>query len=883
MKRLKGFGAASLFAAMPTLAYAQTTALSPFEGMSALFFGFLIGAILSATAYLFFIWVVMRDRGQVFLITFLLCLCINILTSNDPLMAQIGVVDQSAKEFLSNLSLTASWIFALFFTFYFLELDINSPSFKTPFLFIGLFLLFVLFYSLIDPALCYYLLSAIGTLVVIAILIAGIAGIRNGTSGSMVHIIAFICFLVGILAEPSYVLGFLDTRSGVKSVISVSFALSSLMFAIVVATQFAARQDEKEKALEVSNERFALATRGANEGLFDWNLQTGEVFFSDQFRKIVGFRLVNGAEGLKTWVRMIQAPYRRNLTDTVRRFRRNASAVTITVEYLMRRPNGDKRWLHSKAVAVRDKNTHKIIRMVGSTSDITERKTGEFALLASEARFRSIIEAHPVPVIIVSLQSGNILYAAPGSEQLLRMKREDIEKNMLDRFMPVSADRLKISELIMSGAIVDSFETTMTRGDGAEIPAAISARKIAYQQENAMVMGIYDLTEAKKAETQIAQQQEALQQSEKMAALGGLLAGVAHELNNPLSVVVGQSTLLMEGAPEPKVASRAEKIFKAADRCSRIVKSFLALARRKPPERKMVNINQIVRGSLELLGYQFKTGEITISSNLDAGLSEAIGDSDQLTQVVTNLVLNAAQALDGWKGLRRIAVTTSQDSTHLSLIVADTGPGIPHEIRSRVFEPFYTTKSSKGGTGVGLSLCLNIVSAHGGELTLTDTEGGGATFTVRLPLGSKASEEADNTAGEAHADEAPLKILIVDDEIELAQTLADLLEPLGHQVDIAINGEVAMEKLRKNGFDLIISDLRMPVMDGPALYSAIEHELPMYKNRIIYVTGDTLSTHVQEFLSAHVFPVVEKPYRLKDIRRSMGEVIENIKKQEAVG
>ncbi len=882
MKGIRGLGAASAFAAMPTLAFAQSSAASPFETMSALFFGLLIGAIMSAAAYLFFIWVVMRDRGQVFLMTFLLCLCVNILTSNDPLMAQIGIDEPTAKEFLSNLSLTASWIFALFFTFYFLELDINSPGFKTPFLFIGLFLLFVLFYSLVDRALSYYLLSSIGTVVVVAILLAGIAGIRNDTSGSMVHIIAFICFLVGILAEPAYVLGFIETRSSVKTVISLSFALSALMFSIVVASQFAARQDEKEKALEVSNERFALATRGANEGLFDWNLVTGEIFFSDQFRKIVGYRLVNGAEGLKTWIRMIQAPYRRNLTDTVRRFRRNASAITLTVEYLIRRPNGDQRWLHSKAVAVRDK-THKIVRMVGSTSDITERKKSEFALLASEARFRSIIEAHPVPVLIVSLQSGDLLYAAPGSEQLLRMKREDIEKTSLDRFMPDPAARGKVMELISSGDPVDSLETQMIRGDGEEIPAALSARHITYQQENAMVMGIYDLTESKKAEAQIAQQQEALQQSEKMAALGGLLAGVAHELNNPLSVVVGQSTLLMEGAPETKVATRAEKIFKAADRCSRIVKSFLALARRKPPERKMVNLNQIVRGSLELLGYQFRTGEITIQPNLDMALSEAIGDSDQLTQVVTNLVLNATQALEGWKGARRITVSTSQTDTHIALVVADTGPGIPHEIRTRVFEPFYTTKSGKGGTGVGLSLCLNIVSAHGGEIIISDTEGGGATFTIRLPKAGKAGTEAENAAGEGSVETSILKVLLVDDEVELAQTLADLLEPLGHQVDIAANGEIAMEKLRKNAFDLIISDLRMPVMDGPGLYAAIEHELPIYKNRIIYVTGDTLSTHVQEFLGAHVFPVVEKPYRLKDIRRSMGELLEKIKNQGTAG
>jgi PAS domain S-box-containing protein len=875
---LGGWGLALLFILLPGIAVAQTVppAVSGADPIAALLSGLLIGAVLSAAAYLFFIWVVMRDRGQVFLIAFLVCLCVNIFSSNNLMVESVGIYDLIGREFLSNLSLIASWLFALAFTYYFLELDINAPGFRIPFALMGSFLLAIIVYSLIDRALIYYLLSFIGTLVITAILIAGLVGVQNETSGSMVHIIAFVCFLGGVLAEPAYVLGLLRTRAQVNDAASISFALSSMMFAIVIASQFAARQDEKEKALALSNERFALATRGANEGLFDWNLLTGEIFFSDQFRKIVGFRLENGSEGMKRWIRMIQKPYRRTVTDTFRRFRRTASAVTLTVEYCVRRPGGDQRWLHSKAVAVRDKITHKIMRVVGSTSDITERKKSEFALLASEAKIRSIIEAHPVPVLIVALKTGSIFYAAPGASRLLGMKREDIERTALDRFMPDPEVRHRISKLIESGEAVEAVETMISRGDGAELPAEISARSIIFQEEQAMVMGINDMTERKKDEAKIAQQQEALQQSEKMAALGGLLAGVAHELNNPLSVVVGQSTLLMEGAPEPKVATRAEKIFKAADRCSRIVKSFLALARRKPPERKIVNLNNVIRGSLELLGYQFKTGEINIQANLDPTASETVGDSDQLTQVVTNLVLNAAQAMDGWKGERKINVTTSRADEFLFLTVVDSGPGIPHDLRTRVFEPFFSTKSGKGGTGVGLALCLNIISAHGGDIVISDTPGGGATFTVKLPLGSKEEEETrESVQGESGAEAGPVSVLLVDDEVELAQTLADLLEPLGHSVDIAANGSIAMEKLRKRKFDLIISDLRMPVMDGPSLYKALEHELPSYLNRIIYVTGDTLSTHVQEFLSAHVFPVVEKPYRLKDIRRSMGELLKN--------
>jgi len=854
--------------------------------MSVLFFGLLIGIVIAAAAYLFFIWIVMRDRGQVSLILFLLSIGLNIFVINDMLMHKIGV-SETLHLFLTNLSVIISWIFALFFTYYFLDLEANEPVFKTPYIILGALLIFVLFYSVLDNspdgrARIYLIMPPLGTAVLIGILVGGLSGIRDGTSGSLVHILAFTCYLGGILAEPAYALGYLQTAADTHSATYISFALSAMIFSIVVTSQFAARQDEKEKALAISNERFMLATRGANEGLFDWNLMTGEIFFSDQFRRILGFRLPNNAKGLKKWVRMMMPAYRRHVIETMRRFRHNAKANTLNVEYCIKQQGGEQRWLHSKAVAVRDRGTQKILRLVGSTNDITERKKNEFALLASEARFRSITEAHPVPVLIVGLGAGMIFYAASGAVQLTGMKQEDLKRLTLERLIPSAEIRKQIIAQITAGAAVDMLETEIQRPDGALIPVAVSARHITYQDQHAMVIGLYDLTESKKAEAQIARQQEALQQSEKMAALGGLLAGVAHELNNPLSVVVGQSTLLMEGAPEAKVAARAEKIFKAADRCARIVKSFLALARRKPPERKKVDVNPIIHGSLELLGYQLRTSDIAVRADLDPRTCEVIGDSDQLTQVFTNLILNAAQALDGWQGKHEIGVSSRREKDgRVSVVVADTGPGIPADIRTRIFEPFFTTKGGKGGTGVGLALCLNIVSAHGGEIVISDTEGGGATFTVKFPSADEVRLDDAGTNEEAAAALAPISVLIVDDEIELAQTLADLLEPEGLKVDIAINGAVALDKLRVRKVDAIISDLRMPVMDGPALYEALKRELPSYLNRIIYVTGDTLSSHVHDFLSANAVPVVEKPYRLKDIRRTLSDLLKNAAQAES--
>lgn len=853
------------------------------EKFSSLVFGLFIGVMLTASFYLFFIWVVMRDRGQVFLMFLLLCLAVNIASTNDTFMDQLGFHGEDTRQLLQNYSMIFSCIFSIFFTYYFLEVDIHHPGFRAPFYILVSLLIAVLVYSALDQNMVHFALPALGTLTTAAVLAAGIASLRSGISGSFTHIIAFLFFLAGGLAEPLYDLGFITRVDSSNDLTYASFSMAAMMFAIVIASQFAARQEEKEKELAISNERFTLATKGANEGLFDWNLNTGEVFFSDQLRKIIGTRLENSPKGLFKWLRIIAPADGKVVREALRRFRHNRNINTINIEYRVADKNGTRRWLHTKAVAMRQPENGKIIRLVGSTSDVTARKQSEVALRASEARFRSITEAHPVPVMIVGLKESAVLYASPGAEHLLGVPHDMIIHALLDRFLAPEA-REDLWKAMQEGNDVDLKEVVLNRADGSTLPAALSARRINYQNEAAMVIGLYDLTERNRAAAQIAKQEEALQQSEKMAALGGLLAGVAHELNNPLSVVLGQATLLTEGAQEPKVVARAEKIFKAADRCSRIVKSFLALARRKEPERKRVGLNNLIQASLELLGFQLRTENIETVLELEAALPEINGDPDQLTQVFTNLILNAAQAMQGWAGRRRIAIRSwHTQENHVMVSIADTGPGVPQEIRTRIFEPFFTTKGNKGGTGVGLSLCLNIIESHGGRVLLSDTDGGGATFTLELPMAEHAGQADTGAVLEKAKLPSNLRILLVDDEIEIAQTLADLIEPEGFHIDLASNGMIALEKLRKSAYDAIISDLRMPVLDGPGLHAALAKEMPAYTHKIIYVTGDTLSTHVQAFLNENPVPVIEKPYRLEDIRRAIAALLKENTGQRNMG
>ncbi|MGE4350891.1 MAG: ATP-binding protein [Bdellovibrionales bacterium] len=841
-----------------------------------LVFGIFLGVMFTASLYLFFIWVVIHDRGQVFLILLLLCLGINMAVTNDAIPRLLGLAQSSQLGWMQNYSLLLAYFFGLIFTYHFLEIDTNAPFMKAPILLACILDLLTLVLLTFSQDYLNFLIPIISVLSIAVILFSGLGALYNGASGSLSHITAFLAFLVGTVAMPLYDLGVLLYEQSAQNLVYLGFSIAAMMFAIVIAVQFATRQEEKEKALEISNERFSLAAKGSNEGLFDWQYKTDKLYISDQLRHILHLTRDTTPKTFRGWMRLIHPQDRRIVKKALHKLLDSKGTSSLSFE--VRVQQGDKHvcWIHTKMVAVQSRNRQTIERLVGSIGDVTQRKHSEVELRASEVRFRSITEAHPVPVMIATVQDNAILYASPGAEQLLGLPPAMLTSHTLDRFIARANEREEILNIIRDKHDVDMKEVTLTRWDGELLPVALSARPITYRNQEAMVVGLYDLTESKKAAAQIAQQQEALQQSEKMAALGGLLAGVAHELNNPLSVVMGQTTLLIEGQQEEKIVRRAEKIFKAADRCSRIVKSFLALARRKPPEHKSADLNSILNGSLELLGYQFRNENVELTLELDPNLPAVIADADQMTQVFTNIALNAAQALHEWEGPHKLTIRSTYlaDSQQVQFSFMDTGPGIPEDLRKRVFEPFFTTKGGLGGTGVGLALCANIISGHSGLLAIEETPGGGATFIVTLPAAqTQETRKAETGTTPEEEKNEKLRLLLVDDEVELAQTLADLLEPDGHDIDLAINGKVALEKLQKSPFDIIISDLRMPVLDGPGMYAQMARSMPQYLNKIIYVTGDTLSPHVNAFLKETPVPVIEKPYRLKDVRQAISDLL----------
>ena len=381
-----------------------------------------------------------------------------------------------------------------------------------------------------------------------------------------------------------------------------------------------------------------------------------------------------------------------------------------------------------------------------------------------------------------------------------------------------------------------------------------------------------DVTDQRRAEAALAAQQVQLHQSEKLAALGQLLAGVSHELNNPLAAVIGQASLLAEDLEGTAHAERVGKIRRAADRCARIVQSFLAMARQKAPEYRTLALADLVRQAVELTEYQMRAANVTVRVDLEPRLPPIEADPDQFHQVLVNLLTNARQALDGIAGERSIGIVARRTGAKVRLRIADTGRGIPRELRGRIFDPFFTTKDIGTGTGIGLSFSLGIVEAHGRTLELEESDVG-TVFAITLPAARQgAAADPAETAG---ARQSRGRALVIDDEADIADTLGDMLTRMGLDVTAAIGGKAGLAALDDGArYDLILSDIRMPDVDGLAIHAWIGRNRPDLLGALAFVTGDTLGGEVSAFLAGAGCPVLEKPFTAAALRALVQRMIE---------
>jgi two-component system NtrC family sensor kinase len=560
------------------------------------------------------------------------------------------------------------------------------------------------------------------------------------------------------------------------------------------------------------------------------------------------------------------SPYRHE--DALALMRRAADGEQLRIEWPGRAKDGVVRW---HEVFVKRATIAGHDRILALARDINARKMAEAALTASEEQYHSMFKAS-IDGLALWTASGEIVATNPA---LWRMYGyHDIDAAAFTAHGPNAPCAYPEFLCLVRGDGSLHAELTDQRKDGSPLELELHGIVMHYQGEPHVLTIARDITDKKRAAEELARQRESLYQREKLAALGALLAGVAHELNNPLSVVVARAVLLEEQG-DRRTRTAAMKIRTAAERCGRIVRTFLAMARQQQPERGPVAINDVVTAALDITSYALRTSSVEVSLDLANDLPLIPADADQLHQVLLNLIINAQQSLQEQTPPRRLCITTRyvRVTETIRVIVTDNGAGIPEAVRARIFEPYFTTKPTGVGVGVGLAVSLGIVEAHGGTLTVDCPKHGGAAFTVALPVSpieAPVTVEDDSAPGPA----ASRRILIADDEAEIRETLADILTRERHRVVSVSSGREALALMSTEKFDVILTDIRMPGLDGHALYQEIERRWPERASSVVFVTGDTLASSSREFAVRSGRPVIEKPFLPSDVRRVVAELCE---------
>ena len=541
-----------------------------------------------------------------------------------------------------------------------------------------------------------------------------------------------------------------------------------------------------------------------------------------------------------------------------------------------------------------------VVAIITFGRDVTELKQRELELAAklqelqtSEA-LKSAIVDHALVALITADRDGRIVDFNPSAEAMFGHTRADvIGRKVSDVVIPGrfrGPHEAGMQRMQAGGApqvLGKRLELHALRADGSEFPIEMVLWRTDVSHATLYTASIVDVTERQTSAREIERQRDALRQSEKLSAMGSLLAGVAHEMNNPLAIVLGRAGMLEERCDEPGTPSIAELrndarlIREAAERCGRIVRTFLNMARSRPAERSSVALNDMVQAAAEMLQYGYRTHGIAFELDLDKALPPVMADPGQIGQIVLNLLVNAQQALVGREGMRRVFVKTGVEPTRETreprvwLRVVDNGPGVAEALRTRIFEPYFTTKAEGTGTGIGLAVSRSMARAHGGDLVLDPARGneGGASFRLSLPVSGVADASIAQAALPEPIVARQARVLVVDDEAELASLMREMLESAGYDVATAESGAVALELLRTARFDGIVSDLRMPDIDGAGLWREVVARHPQLARRMLFVTGDTLSPEAREFLRHSHCPSLDKPFSKADLLGRLAKLL----------
>jgi two-component system NtrC family sensor kinase len=504
-----------------------------------------------------------------------------------------------------------------------------------------------------------------------------------------------------------------------------------------------------------------------------------------------------------------------------------------------------------------------LIGTVATLRDITDPKRAQDTLARSEARYRHLVESASDAIVTLDA-NGRFTTVNHAAENISGYKREELVGQWFAPMLPDDdlPKALGHFQQALSGE-TGLFESQFYRKDG-EI-RTISITYSTPQKDEEVLCLIRDVTDQKML-------QEQLIQSEKMSAIGQLVSGVAHELNNPLAGISAFAQLLLaEKRFPPDQRTAAETIYSEARRASRIVQNLLTFARQHKAEKVPTAINQVLDDTLELRGYELRVRGIDVRREYDESIPETMADAHQLQQVFLNLITNAEQAMEQRDGHHhRLTVSTRRNGDAIRIEVEDTGAGIPANLIERIFNPFFTTKPTGSGTGLGLSISLGIVREHEGKIWAENSPQSGARFVVEVPISEPrpSGEHASITHVQLQGADS-LRVLVIDDEASVRVSLQRYLAGKGHQVETTASGEDGLLRLKASKYDAVILDMRMPDLSGEQLYERLRSNDPSHAERVIFTTGDLVNEQMRRFLDGTGRPCVSKPFEFASFDQAL--------------
>jgi len=634
-----------------------------------------------------------------------------------------------------------------------------------------------------------------------------------------------------------------------------------------------------EQALRKSEERYALAIAGANDGIWDRDFETGEVHFSPRWKSILGYEDHEIPNDVTEWKSRIHGDDYPKVMNSLTGYLQG-QLPCYEVEFRLRAKDGGYRWVQSRGACLRDERG-KPSRIAGSHTDITYRKQMEEAIRSSEKKYRKIFEESKDVIFIFDADTRMVDINSSASELFGYTREELFSLDIANDLYCCPEDRERFLRSLFANGYVKDMEACLKRSDGGRLAVHVSASLLRDAED--VITGymgiIHDMTEHKKLEQQ-------LLHAQKMESIGLLAGGIAHDFNNLLTAISGYGETIRENISEHDqlLRSSVEQVMRAAERARELTHNLLAVSRKQIINPKPLLINDLITGMNNLIT-RIIGEDIELTTTLSDRRLTVMADRGQLEQVIINLAANARDAMPNGGRLRieagyavlrnntKRAVGFDARGPHALISVTDTGSGMDDKTRQKIFEPFFTTKEVGKGTGLGLSISYGIIRQHNGVITVKSEPGNGSAVTIHLPL-IRIDVEDEPPKVEVFSTSGTETVLIAEDEEIVRHFLRDTMKRAGYSVITAADGDEALVRFRQNSeqISLVISDVVMPKKNGREIYEEIRRLRPCVK--FVFISGYTADVIIQKGIFDAGVDFITKPFMKNDILRRVREVLD---------